>query len=76
MAFHGNVEGQRIVAVRGMTEAEKKFEGWEDEPDFSAGVVLVLENGVRLYPAQDEEGNGIGALFGREKNSTFVLLPK
>ena len=53
---------QKIVGVRKMTEREREWEGWENDP--SPTFALELENGVVLYPSMDEEGNGGGALFG------------
>lgn len=55
--------GCRIVEVRPMTGAEIAYEGWSD-----GGTALVLDNGEVLYASQDPEGNGPGALFGRNKN--------
>ena len=54
--------GHKIVKIRDMTEVEKRHEGWDDTPYCPA--VLVLDNGVMLYPSRDDEGNGPGALFG------------
>ncbi|MCK9458602.1 MAG: hypothetical protein M0R80_03100 [Proteobacteria bacterium] len=54
--------GRTIVAVRKMNKKELQQEGWErcgDPPK-----VLVLDDGSRIYPSQDEEGNGPGILFG------------
>ena len=58
------IVGQRISKIRLMTDAELEVEGWEDAPSYHRPVVLVLENGDRLYASQDAEGNGPGALFG------------
>lgn len=57
-----NVTGQKIVRVREMTPKEMEDEGWErwDEPP----TVMELENGTKLYPSRDPEGNGPGAMFG------------
>ena len=56
------IVGQKIVWVRRMTEQEREWEGWGDDPQPT--FALELENGIVLYPSRDEEGNGGGALFG------------
>ena len=79
-----DIVGKRIVEVRAATDAELEREGWESD-DYRRPVVLVLENGVILYPSSDEEGNAPGALFGtdlhwergaapRSPATTFVVI--
>jgi len=51
--------GRRIVEVRPQTQAEKDEEGW-----LHPATVLVLDDGTKLYPSMDDEGNGAGTLFG------------
>lgn len=53
--------GQRIIAIRKMTQFESRAEGWEDSKD---SVALILENGIILYASKDEEGNDAGVMFG------------
>ena len=60
--------GKKIVAIRQMTAAELKAEFW-DGPN----TCLVLDDGTLLYPSQDEEGNGPGALFGSAKGQSFMI---
>jgi hypothetical protein len=50
--------GRRIAYVRYMTDAEAKALGWYSRP-----VVLQLDDGNLIFPSQDDEGNGAGALF-------------
>lgn len=50
--------GRKIVGVRYLTNEEKDELGWH-----ARAVVLELDNGVLVYPSQDDEGNGPGALF-------------
>jgi hypothetical protein len=50
--------GRKITAVHYMVRSDANEIGWEYRP-----IVLTLDNGVRLYPSSDEEGNGPGALF-------------
>jgi hypothetical protein len=51
--------GRRIVAIRQMTRQEMKANYWHRK-----AVVVQLDDGTMLYPSQDDEGNGPGALFG------------
>jgi hypothetical protein len=65
--------GRTIAEVRPMTRAELKKEGWETGRHLPP-TVLVLDNGTKLYPSRDEEGNGPGAMFGTDaKGSNFML---
>ncbi len=64
--------GQRIVAVREMTAAELRHEGWFPRLHEQA-LAIELELGV-LYAARDEEGNGPGAMFGRDGAGALVAL--
>ncbi|MFA7101301.1 MAG: hypothetical protein WC196_06180 [Bacilli bacterium] len=63
-----NVTGQTIVKVRPMTQKEIDKEGW-----YRGTTVLELSNGVLLYASSDEEGNDAGAMFGTDKNKSFML---
>lgn len=56
------VKGQKIVDVRRMTEEEMEREGWKGR--MGKPTVLELESGDILFPSQDPEGNGPGAIFG------------
>jgi hypothetical protein len=68
--------GRTIREVRPMTAAEQSGEGWEDASPWERPVVLVLDDGTRLYPARDPEGNGPGALFGVDpRGRAFTLHP-
>ena len=68
-----NIEGAKIVEVRPMTRKEMNAEGWEMTMH-GAPAVLVLDNGSRLYASQDSEGNGPGAIFGSDGESTFQIV--
>lgn len=66
--------GRTIKAVRPMTAAELKKEDWSIGRH-APPTVLVLDNGTKVYPSRDEEGNGPGALFGTDaKGDNFVLF--
>ena len=45
-----DIIGQKIVGVRKMTEREREWEGWNDDPQPT--FALELENGVVLYPSK------------------------
>lgn len=60
-----DVQGKTISEVRQMTDAELQAEGWDGRVAHAAPTVLVLEDGTKLYPSRDPEGNGPGSLFGK-----------
>ena len=67
-----NFVGRKIVAVRHMTKAELEAEGWDTNHQVP---LLELDNGDKLYPSCDEEGNGPGELFVTDKNGkAFMCL--
>lgn len=69
------LEGRTINHVRRMTAAELTAEAWE--PTASSPLVLVLDDGTKLYAARDPEGNGPGTLFGVDPQGRhFALLPE
>lgn len=66
-----NFVGRKIVAVRHMTETELDAAGWESR----SVPVIVLDNGDKIYPSCDEEGNGPGELFVTDaKGKQFSCL--
>ena len=54
-----SLSGVQIKKVRKMSAQEMDDEGWSGSPP----SVLVLSNGMLLYPSRDGEGNGPGAFF-------------
>jgi len=70
------VVGKRIVDVRAMTQNEMQQEGWSVPYRGARPVVMVLDDGTRLYASQDEEGNGPGAMFGATRYRSFVVIAK
>ena len=63
-----SIIGQKIISVRQATNSEKRANYWDE--DFT---VIELENGIKLYPSCDDEGNSPGIFFGEDKNLNFVL---
>lgn len=71
-----DLAGRTIKEARPMTKAELDAEGWEPTP-YDCPLVLVLDDGTKLYPSRDAEGNGPGVLFGiDEQGRSFALMPK
>lgn len=65
------VEGQEIVDVRPMTDAELEEEGWHPH---HKPVTLVLSDGSLIYASMDPEGNGAGCLFGMKDGDGFYVV--
>jgi hypothetical protein len=59
--------GRKIVSVRYMSQQEI-----EASMGGRSGIVLVLDDGTELLPAQDDEGNGPGALFTNIENLPII----
>jgi hypothetical protein len=62
--------GKTITGVRYLSRIEAKRLGWDSRP-----VMFQLNDGNVFFAAQDDEGNGPGALFTNdEKNPTLPIL--
>jgi hypothetical protein len=59
------LKGRTIADVRYMDAQERSDLGWSRR-----AIVLVLDNGMLVWPSADDEGNEAGALF-----TTFDELP-
>jgi hypothetical protein len=68
-----SIAGQRITAVREMTDEEFEREGWYPHVEEST-VVLELESGTILYPSADPEGNNPGTIFGIDADDALFIL--
>lgn len=68
-----NILGQKICAIRDMTQSEMDGQGWSQP-----ATVLVLENGAKIFASCDEEGNDRGELFLTDiKGKHYMLyIPK
>ena len=71
MTKDDRIIGSKIVGMRKMTKKEAEVEGWEDDRDDC--IVLVLDNGIKMYASQDYEGNGGGALFFIDKGKPYAI---
>ena len=69
-----NILGKKIIDSRLMTAKEMDAEGWDVDNCSPNPPVIVLENGTKLYPSRDSEGNGGGVLFGVKKNGATVII--
>lgn len=65
--------GLKVTDVRMMTNEELEAEGWESTWG-SFAVVLIFEDGSKVYASSDEEGNDVGCLFGMTGNGTAVVI--
>ena len=66
--------GREITAVRSMTDEELADNAWGGRRG-GAPIALELDDGTVLYPSQDPEGNGPGALFGEQDGDHYMFLP-
>lgn len=64
-----NIIGHKIKEIRPMTQEELDQNCWDGE-----GTTIVLDNGVKLYPSVDPEGNGPGTIFGNSPDGQFFIL--
>ena len=57
-----------VIDVRYLTKEEVEALGWSESVP-----VILFNDGTMLFPSQDDEGNGGGALFGQAKSGEFTL---
>jgi len=62
---------RRIVEIRYMSDFHMAQEMWSGP----APIILVLDDGTKIYPARDPEGNGPGALFGVKRDGEDFCVP-
>jgi len=75
MSILKDLIGRKIVCIRPLSDEDRKLEGWEQT--HGATSVIELDNGTLIYPSADDEGNGPGTLFGRDKKgNTFYVWSK
>lgn len=71
MQFNNKIIGSKIKKIRQMTKKEARIEGWN--LDHAHCIILILDNGIKLYASQDYEGNGPGALFFTDKDKCYAI---
>lgn len=62
--------GRKVVEVRLLTDSELSNLGWDN-----ATFVIFFNDGTYIFPSQDDEGNGPGALFGHSKKHGDLTFP-
>jgi len=69
-----NLIGRKIVDIITLSKEDIEAEGWENSP--YPCLAILLDDGNIIYPSQDEEGNGPGALFGKivEDDVRFFII--
>lgn len=65
--------GLRVADVRMMTKFELEAEGWENYGG-NFPVVLIFEDGSKVYASSDPEGNDAGCLFGMTKGGQAIMI--
>ena len=67
--------GKNLVEIRSLTPEERDDLGWSVAESLHT-VVLVLDDGTRLVPSADPEGNSGGTLFGvSSSGDSFLIVP-
>lgn len=71
--------GAKIVKIERLSEELAEENGWNDNSHSCA--VIHLDDGTVLFPSQDAEGNGPGALFGSKTDEKgevidFIVWPE
>ena len=61
------LSGRTIQHVHYMTKKEVEYMGWQ-----SRSVIIILDNGVAIYPSRDDEGNDAGALFTSDDSLPII----
>lgn len=68
--------GLWITAIRPMTEKELRERMWDVDNPNGTAVVICLSDGASIYPSQDPEGNGPGAIFIMKQGGEEILVAK
>lgn len=66
-----DLAGRKIIKIRKLTKSELKKEYWQDANH--PAMCIVLDDGTKLYPSRDYEGNGPGVLFGSKGTKQFAI---
>jgi len=61
--------GRTIVGLTEFSKTELRQRGWDRSP-----VIIVLDDGTKLIPMMDEEGNGPGELIAYTISRAEYLL--
>jgi hypothetical protein len=72
----GCLVGQKIKEVRVLTAAEMKKQHWEQDNLELPPIVIVTEDGTKLFPSRDSEGNAPGTMFGETPRGKGFYVTK
>lgn len=64
--------GLTVTEVRLMTDKELELEGWERS--YNEAVVMIFNDGSKVYASCDPEGNDSGSLFGITGQGNSVMV--
>ena len=67
------ITGRKIVEVRDINDEELE-DAFGDTHCQGCCTVLVLEDGTKIFPSQDPEGNGPGAMFGIDVDGKGIYV--
>lgn len=56
-----------------MTRDEIEEESWDADYHALPPMVVILDQGTKLYSMRDEEGNGAGCLVAREGELSYYV---
>lgn len=62
------LKGKTIKSVRYLVDEELEMLGWTNR-----ALVITFTDGSYIFPSQDEEGNGPGALFTSDDGEAMTL---
>jgi len=62
--------GKTVVEARYLTKEEVDGLGWSESV-----LVIIFNDGTMVFPSQDDEGNGGGALFGNDAKGKELTFP-
>jgi hypothetical protein len=62
--------GRKIVEARYLTEAECEDQGWQ-----RSTLMILLDNGMTIFPRADDEGNDAGSLIVLDHIGKVVGMP-
>lgn len=65
--------GLKVKEVRMMNNLELESEGWDNSWG-GFPVVIIFEDGSKIYASSDPEGNDAGCLFGMTKDGESIIV--
>lgn len=65
--------GLEVTEVRMMTKLELNAEGWENSYG-GYPVMIIFNDGSKIYASSDPEGNDAGCLFGMTSKGEAIIV--